>query len=728
MINAIQLIKNDLSRMKHPLSRDEASDDNSLQTRTRKLLIGFFVLMLALTIVSRAVDSITIAQVVTQHPQGSMLTFVADGTGKITSQAKKYIRIQEGISIDRMNATIGQEVKKGDVLLTLNKTDIENALVSAEIEIEKSKNQIEQEQLSVTNTYISDLENNELLYHKAKKALVDSKEDYLTAKSLCREKTALLDKAKENYKKAMSKSTQDLLRDKKQELAELEASSDEQALTNATAFQTASHSLEAAKDAIRELDKKDLALLNYLTEYESKDDKRMQEALDGLLCIAYGDEDAYEKHKKVVIDLKKKLDRAIEDNTYSDKSSYQDDVAARRAVVDARADLAAENEKDTLIRNELNNYLEGKEKNDSEKTDAALLKINQCIYGITGYPQHKAEKEKAANKITELQGDLTSLQKKNSIALSAAEGKLALMRKLIESLKNGTYDPATAVTSEKQALDSAKQELRAQKQVVITAQRAIETAQASLLAAKLDCKQSNQKDANNSRSLERLLAAKDLRISSLQLTIKEKQQTISALISLKQNKGKIIAPVDGTIDSILAEAGKKTTADSSISINTGHFGITVTIPKEEGEYVCVGNEMILTQKGKKDTISVNVEGLRYTTDTQGNEIAEISAVMPKGDYFPGSVLGAKITNTSDLYDICLPLEAIRSDFSGTYCLIVSTKDTVLGKELLAVKVPIKILDKDAQTAAVSGSFSSGDNVIISSNKSISEGDRVRDKQ
>ena len=75
----------------------------------------------------------------------------------------------------------------------------------------------------------------------------------------------------------------------------------------------------------------------------------------------------------------------------------------------------------------------------------------------------------------------------------------------------------------------------------------------------------------------------------------------------------------------------------------------------------------------------------------------------------------------------LPLSALRQgEGSDYYVLVVTEKETVLGEELTAQKVDVKVEKRDGEYAAVTeGALGRNDKIIIDSNKAIKDGDRVR---
>jgi hypothetical protein len=104
----------------------------------------------------------------------------------------------------------------------------------------------------------------------------------------------------------------------------------------------------------------------------------------------------------------------------------------------------------------------------------------------------------------------------------------------------------------------------------------------------------------------------------------------------------------------------------------------------------------------------------------------ITAMLPEGEYGEGNIASFTIIKRSKQYQQTIPLQAIRMDANQVnYILVIRESNTSLGNELTAYRINVTILDKDYRTAAVEAPVSPEDNIIISSNKNIEEGDRVR---
>ena len=82
-----------------------------------KILAGFFVLMLLFTFLSRAADSVNVAQVETKTAQNQVIAHEVTGTGKVMGTRERAVFTQEGQKVEQVYVQEGQSVKKGDALL-----------------------------------------------------------------------------------------------------------------------------------------------------------------------------------------------------------------------------------------------------------------------------------------------------------------------------------------------------------------------------------------------------------------------------------------------------------------------------------------------------------------------------------------------------------------------------------------------------------------------------------
>lgn len=93
-----------------------------------KILAGFFALMLLFTFLSRAADSVNVAQVETKTVQNQVITHEVTGTGKVMGTRERAVFTQEGQKVEQVYVQEGQNVKKGDVLLKFSVKYLEKTI------------------------------------------------------------------------------------------------------------------------------------------------------------------------------------------------------------------------------------------------------------------------------------------------------------------------------------------------------------------------------------------------------------------------------------------------------------------------------------------------------------------------------------------------------------------------------------------------------------------------
>lgn len=86
-----------------------------------------------------------------------------------------------------------------------------------------------------------------------------------------------------------------------------------------------------------------------------------------------------------------------------------------------------------------------------------------------------------------------------------------------------------------------------------------------------------------------------------------------------------------------------------------------------------------------------------------------------------------VQRDSKQYETCIPVQALYESTQGTYIYILKEKESVLGTELTTVKMDVTILDKNETYAAVDETALLGQQIVVSSDRNIDEGSRVRMK-
>lgn len=117
------------------------------------------------------------------------------------------------------------------------------------------------------------------------------------------------------------------------------------------------------------------------------------------------------------------------------------------------------------------------------------------------------------------------------------------------------------------------------------------------------------------------------------------------------------------------------------------------------------------------------------TDTGEGSAGVWYAQVPEGtEVSYGDTFTWKIQVPSEQnYSCKIPLTALREDSQGNYCLIVSEESSALGTVRKAERVPVTVLEKNSEEAAVESVLEKTYQVIVGSEKYVEEGDQIRIK-
>lgn len=342
----------------------------TIQQRAKKLLIGFFILMLLFTVLSRAADSLTVAQVTISEPKQGGLVHLVSGSGTVEPRGNKSVSTIEGIKVEEIHIEVGQNVKKGDAMLTLNTEDIEQQLLEAETTVKKLNIQLEQDKLNTIGYDEKSVDDARVSLKGAEDDLIAVSES--ADREISSAQTDLVraendfEKSKADYDEAMQKLKEDMTKNSDEKFEDAQTEYDSVKLTNEELIAKAQR---VVKDFIKISDKLEegadptkvkRAVDELNSAYDSGDENRIATASKALDDIIYGDggatghEDAKDEASlnvkrakedleaitaKCEIDLQKaqvKLDRIIEDieKVKNGTYEYENDLKAEQQEVD----------------------------------------------------------------------------------------------------------------------------------------------------------------------------------------------------------------------------------------------------------------------------------------------------------------------------------------------------------------------------------------------------------
>lgn len=113
------------------------------QGKLLRLLAGFIGLMLVLTVISRAADSLTVAQVDTEAPKSGAIEHAFDKQGVLAANREVAATTLSGVLVESVQSYVGAAVQSGDLLFTLDMQSLQEQLQEKSIERQKLQIQLQ---------------------------------------------------------------------------------------------------------------------------------------------------------------------------------------------------------------------------------------------------------------------------------------------------------------------------------------------------------------------------------------------------------------------------------------------------------------------------------------------------------------------------------------------------------------------------------------------------------
>lgn len=195
------------------------------------------------------------------------------------------------------------------------------------------------------------------------------------------------------------------------------------------------------------------------------------------------------------------------------------------------------------------------------------------------------------------------------------------------------------------------------------------------------------------------------------------EETIKELQRLAEDAGAVRAPIDGVVSQLMVTVGSATgeSASAMIARQEGDARFVAEFAEDDLEYIAYGaNGTVALKSGYP--VKVTVDSIQDKT---------VTVLLPEESGQLGARGVLEITQKTDHFGTCVPMSALRSDGNQKYVMVLRERETVLGTQLVAERVDVQLEDNNETRAAVSGALLDSDEVIVSSNKAVREGDRVR---
>ena len=593
---------------------------SSLQIKAVKGLAVFLVLMFLLTVISRAADSLTIANVNVVSSSSMAIQHKIEADGMIASNKDIAISTAPGVRIASVEVQEGHLVKKGDLMIQLDMDDLQKKMLEAQKELKILEATASDK---AANDAIAARENQKAkdrAYEDYDQTLRDAADAVRSAKKAMNEALSAYNAAKKSSGETVDDST---VRD------QLEKAQSEKT----TALSKAQDELTALKTTI--IQEKETANKELFVQEEVERRMADQES------VISDSESSSESETKAPPKSKEEIERIVRDEISDGKLNV---------------DRTLSREEEAQIDNKYAERLKALE----DTVKMAEDELSDANMAITSYDEEQA-----------------------AAAQNNKDAQLADLYNAYEEKKTAYEESVKAYNDTQKTADRGLEDL----------------------------------DGTPTIDTVTALTAEDEK-NLKELDVKKYQDLVEA-------DGKIKAPSDGLVTKVAVSTGETTPEDTAIRISDQSAGyrFTAAIEKDDAKFLKAGDKISLTIGNDVTVDNLPITKLEASSENKDsfNVIADIPAKVTKISNFASM----SVVRESERYYTCVPLNVLHSDGNSYYVYAVTTKESVLGTETTVVKSEVQILDKNAEYAAIDGYFDWDQQFVLSSNKSLNDGDRVR---
>ena len=726
-------------------------NDKKWRQTAGRLLAGFLIIMIVGTVLSRAADSFLVARVQTAKPSGKSLVSRFTGNGELEPEQERGVYPPDGLVIEEILSEAGSVVEEGTPLFRYEEGSLRDAIEQVRKEYQDLELQYEEMEQSMPKPEKQEdgsIKSAEQGVKQAEEGVKQAEKGVKQAEKKVLQAEKGLEEAKQEFAEAEA----DLLllkEDSKEEL--LKARKETLDLAAETLLDAQQAEADGKEEAAYRREQAQKAWLDLTQDWQRTEEKfnsyadlvnetgtssmgigepakKKRELLDSLYIIMYGGTEGYQNHKDEVTNL------ALSGNQLSLNQAMRRDNAFESALkAYAKARKEVEEAGDTVSDADL------EEK--GEKQAECLEEVWRTLLSQEGLDAKREELKKAEEEL----GQQRKAEEKEVRTLEAVTDKAYQKWKKasedLEAIENGTYDYKKELASGEQAKKTAEKSVEAAQAAVEDAKEELEEAKEAVNEAEQEVTEQEKElqETKNEVAAESGEKAKELedsrqlsreKLNNLEEQMKEKKQKKKELELLIKEEGIYRSEIAGTITRCSLEAGTTYAGGAAaFRIGTGRLVYQAQIDKEAEGRIEAGDEVVLTFSGKSKGITVPVLNLTQRVK-DGEEILELTAELPEDGegYRAGRQANYTLEKRSDYYNYCIPLGALRENNDGHFVLVLRERDRILGKEQYVIQVPVELLAVDGSSAAIEGGISEQDEVITSSSRTLSEGDRIRKKE
>ena len=445
----------------------------------------------------------------------------------------------------------------------------------------------------------------------------------------------------------------------------------------------------------------------------NKAEALVKEARENLQNVREDAEDAIRAAEQALDEESENLDDS--------EDSYQQ---ALEAYEQAKDELNMANQRVS----EIKEAIAGKQPDDATDYTEELKEAEEELsIAQKAFNQAKKELSKAdynSSSYDRADDNLDSIKRGWKRKIDKAKDALYKAETVLEAVREGKdFSTESAVSEAQAAIDTAREALNrarresednqySEEEELYAAGRAVETAQAALEDAR--------------RQADVLQKEGEIDRITCESERSDKEKSRAALQEILDNGGRLLAPAPGTVVRTLERGDKTKEGEDAVILSSADRGFVFEgkLDKDSARRFSAGDKGELHYKLDGSTQKADVEIHSISTPDESDQVL-VTAVLPEGDYTSGMPTQLFLSRKSETYQNCLPLTALRSDSGGDHVFVLRRQSSVLGTEWVIARVDITVKERDSQMMYVDGALTYSDQVVISSNKIISEGDRVR---
>lgn len=347
---------------------------------------------------------------------------------------------------------------------------------------------------------------------------------------------------------------------------------------------------------------------------------------------------------------------------------------------------------------------------------AARRKVEDLEEELEEWKEGDAQAGEIARKERELaraREDLEDLEEEWEDRIGDMEAQIDLIDDRNDRIRTGNISSLTALSEAyEETLRQKNAAAREEEKVLDTYRKNVERARFNLQAA-------IKRDEQASFLLEQEKQLSRLVGQGIEMDIRAKEEEAERLDLLIGGQGKVCAEKKGTIVEAELLAGKTSTGEERVAIASGDFWFEGGFEKE-GQKLEKGDWIQITIPGKNKKTEARIEEMNLL-----GEEGIFRAQLPGGEIPLGSIAAYECSKQSGIYPQVIPLQGLRKDMKGYYCLVARPRKSILGQEFVAERVDVEVLCLGSTEAAVEGALLHSDEIIVRGSQVIGEGDRVR---